>query len=184
MQRLFRLTGHTAALLVLFLFGAAQAAEPQYRDANAYFFDATFGDFAEELENAKDEGKKAILIMFEMDECPFCHRMRMKVLSRPDVQAYFKKHFMLFHVDVEGDVEMSDFQGTPTTMKEFSARNRVRATPVFQFFDLEGNPIRRGRYTGATRDHQEFILLGQYIVEGVNEQQPFTRYKRSQKNNR
>jgi thioredoxin-related protein len=185
MQRLFRLTCPGIALLaMLFMVQGAQAAEPQYRDANAYFFDTTFGDFAEELENAKAEGKQAIMIMFEMDECPFCHRMRMTVLSRPDVQAYFKKHFMLFHVDVEGDIEMSDFQGNPTTMKAFAARHRVRATPVFQFFDLEGNPIRRGRYTGATRDYSEFILLGQYIAEGINEQQPFTRYKRSQKNNR
>jgi thioredoxin-related protein len=184
MQRPLRLSGFVMAILVMLSLGTAQAAEPEYRDANAYFFDTTFGDFAEELANAKDNGKKGILVMFEMDECPFCHRMRMKVLSRPDVQAYFKKHFMLFHVDVEGDVEMMDFEGNPTTMKAFSTRHRVRATPVFQFFDLEGNPVQRGRYTGATRDHEEFILLGQYIVEGVNEEQPFTRYKRSQKKKR
>lgn len=184
MQRLFRLTYLGVALVaVLGLVQGAQAAEPEYRDANTYFFDTTFGDFSEELQNAKADGKKAIMLMFEMDECPFCHRMRMTVLSRPDVQAYFKKHFMLFHVDVEGDVEMTDFQGNPTTMKAFAARNRVRATPVFQFFDLDGKPIKRGRYTGATRDAAEFILLGRYIAEGVNEQEPFTRYKRSQKNN-
>jgi len=54
----------------------------------------------------------------------------------------------------------------------------VRATPVFQFIDLEGRPIRRGRYTGATRDAEEFMLLGRYIVEEAWRKKSFSRYKR------
>lgn len=184
MQRLSAMFGYVLVLSATLVAGqAVQAAEPEYRDANAYFFDATFGDFSEELAAAKEEGKKAVMIFFEMDECPFCHRMRMKVLSRPDVQAYFKKHFKLFHVDVEGDIEITDFQGKATTMKAMATVHRVRATPVFQFFDLDGNPIKKGRYTGATRDAQEFLLLGQYIVEEAYKQERFARYKRAHKNN-
>lgn len=178
MQGLFRLIGLGLFALSLNAFAAEQGGDP-----NTYFFDTTFGDFSEELANAKAQGKKGVIIMFEMDECPFCHRMRTTVLNRPDVQAYFKKHFLLFHVDVEGDIEITDFQGNATTMKAFAAQNRVRATPVFQYFDLEGNPLKRGRYTGATRDYEEFLLLGQYITEGAYNDVPFTRYKRAQKNN-
>ncbi len=152
----------------------------ELRDPDSHFFDQTFGDFSEELENAREQGKQGILIMFEMDECPFCQRMRRKVLNRSDVQDYFRRHFLIFSVDIEGDVEITDFQGRPTTMKDFAFRQfRVRATPVFQFFDLEGKPIRRGRYTGATRDAEEFLLLGRYIVEGAWKKMSFTRYKRS-----
>lgn len=172
---------HTAMAIVLLALGGMAQAE-EWRDPNLHFFTQSFGDFSEELATAKNDGKKAVLIMFEMDECPFCHRMRQTVLSRPDVQAYFKEHFLMLHVDIEGDVEITDFQGNPTTMKDFSVVNRVRATPVFQFFGLDGNPMRRGRYTGATRDYQEFILLGRYIAEGISEEMPFTRYKRAQKN--
>ena len=143
------------------------------------FFDQSFWDFTEELRTARDTGKKAILIMFEMDECPFCHRMKTTVLNRKDVQDYFQEHFMVFDVDIEGDVEMVDFQGNPTVMKDFAFKqHRVRATPVFAFFDLEGNPIRRARFTGATRDAEEFMLLGKYVAEGAYEQTTFTRYKR------
>ncbi len=157
------------------------AGAVELRDPDSHFFDQTFGDFQEELENAREQGKLGILIMFEMDECPFCRRMRRKVLNRADVQDYFRRHFLIFSVDIEGDVEITDFQGRPTTMKDFAFRQyRVRATPVFQFFDLEGKPIRRGRYTGATRDAQEFLLLGRYIVEGAWKNMSFTRYKRSQ----
>ncbi len=166
------------AVLLLLLAGQLSAAVER-RDPDTHFFDQTFGDFSEELSNAREQGKKGILIMFEMEECPFCHRMRTQVLNRKDVQEYFRRHFLIFSVDIEGDIEITDFRGRPTTMKEFAFRQfRVRATPVFQFIDLEGRPIRRGRYTGATRDAEEFMLLGRYIVEEAWRKMSFSRYKR------
>ena len=144
------------------------------------FFDDSFGDFQEELENAKEQGKKGILLMFEMDECPFCARMKRNVLNQSEVQDYYREHFLIFTVDIEGDIEVVDFAGNSTTQKEFSLKQfRVRATPVFQFIDLEGQPLKRGRYTGATKDAEEFLQLGQFILEGKNEEMPFVRYKRA-----
>jgi len=164
-------------LLCGLLLTTSVAAET--RDPGEYFFDQSFGDFSEELGNAKEQGKQGILIMFEMDECPFCHRMKTTVLNRPQVQDYFKQHFLIFSVDIEGDVEIVDFQGQTMSMKDFAFKQyRVRATPVFQFFDLQGKPIKRARYTGATNDAGGFMLLGKYVVEGAYNKSSFTRYKR------
>ena len=150
------------------------------RDPGQHFFNDTFGDFSEELQTARDSGKKGILIMFEMDECPFCHRMKTTVLNQPDVQEYFRENFMIFPVDIEGDVEITDFQGNATTMKDFAFKQyRVRATPVFAFFDLDGKYIKPARFTGATRDKEEFLLLGKYVVEGAYAEKPFARFKRT-----
>ncbi|BAO45296.1 thioredoxin family protein [Thiolapillus brandeum] len=166
-----------SVLLLALVLGTAVSAEP--RDPEQYFFDQTFGDFSEELDNAREQGKKGILLMFEMDECPFCHRMKNTVLNQPDIQDYFKKHFLIFSVDIEGDIEISDFQGRSTTMKDFSLKQfRVRATPVFQFIGLDGKPMKHGRYTGATKDAAEFMLLGKYIVEDAWKDTSFSRYKR------
>ena len=155
--------------------------ETEIRDAST-FFDESLNDMQEEKETATDEGKKGILLMFEMDECPFCARMKKTVLNRGKVQDYFREHFRILAVDIEGDLELTDFSGNDTTQKDFSLKQfRVRATPVFQFLDLEGKPIKNGRLTGATRDANEFMMLGQYIVEGENENMPFVRYKRKQK---
>jgi len=156
------------------ILGAAEVRDPQ-----SNFFDQSFGDFHEELQNARDAGKLGILIMFEMDECPFCHRMKQTVLNQSEVQDYYKGHFLVFSVDIEGDLEIHDFAGNPTTEKEFAFKqNRVRATPVFQFFDLDGNAIKQARFTGATNGPDEFLWLGQYVVDRVYEQMNFTRYKR------
>jgi thioredoxin-related protein len=157
--------------------GSVEAAAPKAPIEG--FFDQSFWDFTEELANARDNDKKAILIMFEMDECPFCHRMKTTILNRKDVQDYFRENFLVFAVDIEGDVEMTDFNGNPTVMKDFAFKqNRVRATPVFAFFDLDGQPIKRARLTGATRDAEEFLLFGRYVVDKAYEQESFTRYKR------
>jgi thioredoxin-related protein len=163
-------------LLAVLLLAAATAALGAIRDAQEHFFDTTFGDFSEELQNAGDQGKKGILIMFEMDECPFCHRMKTSVLNQSEIQDYFKEHFLVFAVDIEGDVEVTDFQGNTMAQKEFALKQyRVRATPVFAFFDLDGNLV--ARYTGATRDAREFQWLGEYVVNGEYGKTSFTRYK-------
>lgn len=142
------------------------------------FFDETFNDMKEELATAKKDGKKGVLIMFEMDECPFCHRMKTTVLNRGDVQDYYKQNFRIVSVDIEGDLELTNFKGETTTQKDFALKEyRVRATPVFQFMDLDGNPMKNGRLTGATKDAEEFLQLGKYITEKKNEEMPFTKYK-------
>ncbi len=153
----------------------------EIRDS-ASFFDESLNDMEEESQTAIEDGKKGILLMFEMDECPFCARMKQNVLNRSDVQDYFRDHFRILSVDIEGDLDLTDFNGKETTQKEFSLKQfRVRATPVFQFLDLKGEPIKNGRLTGATRDAKEFMMLGKYIVDGDNKKIPFTRYKRNQK---
>jgi thioredoxin-related protein len=152
----------------------AQAAG---RNPDEHFFDQSLGDYREELEIAREQGKAGVLLFFEQEECPFCHRMKSSVLNRPEVQQYYKKHFLIFPVDIEGDVEIVDFEGNNRTQKDFAFReHRVRATPVFAFFDLDGNLVTK--YTGATRDAQEFIWLGQYVVTGVYKEMSFPRYKR------
>ena len=171
--------GRLSLLLIALLLTAQVALAAATRDPGKFFFDQTFGDFSEELATARDEGKQGILLMFEMDECPFCHRMKTTVLNQPGVQEYFKEHFLIFPVDVEGDVEVTDFGGESMAQKDFALKShRVRATPVFAFFDLDGNLV--ARYTGATRDADEFLLLGRYVVEGAYKTTTFTKYKREQ----
>lgn len=164
--------------LALLLWGAGWSVPGRAQTADAAgFFDQTFGDFSEELKNAREQGKQGVLLMFEMEDCPFCHRMKTTVLNRPEVQAYFKQHFLVFPVDIEGDVEITDFTGRRTTQKDFGLKDyRVRATPVFAFFDLQGNLI--AKYIGASRDAQEFMWLGEYVVSGRYQDTPFPKYKR------
>lgn len=138
------------------------------------FFDPSLGEFPIEATTARKEGKLGILLMFEAEGCPFCRRMRQQVLSRDDVQVYFRRHFATFAVDVLGDQPLTDFSGRETTEKKWARELRVRATPTFIFLDVDGREL--ARYTGASKDAKEFLQLGRYVVEGHYKQQSFEQY--------
>lgn len=157
------------------------AANTTPRDPEKYFFNQTLGDLTEELATARSQGKQGILIFFEQEECPFCHRMKQTVLNQPEVQDYFQQHFLVFPVDIESTVEITDPKGKVTTQKDFfiDVTNNRGATPVLAFFDLDGNLV--VRYTGATSGVEEFMWLGEYASKGVYKDEPFARYKRERR---
>lgn len=160
-------------LALLFLFAAPAWAET--RDPVSHFFQPKFGDLQADLQEAKKQGKKGVFLFFEMDDCPFCDRMKSTILNQADVQDAYRAQFLVYPIDVNGDTAMTDFQGKDTTEKDFAFAHRVRATPTLLFFDLDGKLV--ARHTGPTKDKAEFLLLGRYVSEGAYASQPFTKYK-------
>jgi thioredoxin-related protein len=164
------------ALMVTGLPPAASAVEAM-RDPMQYFFNQSFGSLPDEVAAAKAGGQQGILIMFEADDCPWCAKMKATVLNQVTVQDFYRKHFRILMMDVNGDVPMTDFSGQEMPQKDFAFKhNRVRATPVFAFFDLDGKLVTR--YTGATRDAREFMWLGEFVTTGAWKKTNFTAYKR------
>ena len=164
-------------LLIAFLLMVTAPAWAETRDPGTHFFQPKFGDFKAELAAAKAQGKKGIFLFFEMDDCPFCARMESTILNQADVQDAYRAQFLLYPIDINGDTEMTDFQGKATTEKAFALANRVRATPVLMFFDLDGKLV--ARHTGPTKDKAEFLLLGRYVTEGAYATRSFTQYKQT-----
>lgn len=170
----------SVSILLLFN-GTVVYAKEDPLDPYKHFFNETWGNMPEELAKAKQEGKAGILVFFEMDECPFCHYMKNNVLNQPQIQEYYRQHFINLAIDIEGDVEMVNFKGETTKQKDFAFKeNRVRATPVIAFFDLDGKRVHR--HTGKTNGIDEFLKMGNYIVDGAYKKMPFIRYKRSKNN--
>jgi thioredoxin-related protein len=161
--------------LVFALLAAAAQAAP--RDVESYFFQPALGDFKVELASAKHQGKAGVFLFFEMDDCPWCARMKANVLNQSEVQDYYRQHFLVYSVDVKGDLPITDFVGHATTEKAFALDNRVRATPTMLFIDPDGKIVTR--YTGPTRDASEMLLLGHYVVDQVYLKMPFTQYKQA-----
>ncbi len=166
--------------LMLCMLAQPSVGKENPRDPYEFFFNQTLGDFSEELEMAKEEGKSGVLIFFEMDECPFCHRMKTTVLNRPPVQRWYREHFLCFTVDIEGDTELVGFNGESMLAKDFAGKkHKVRATPVFAFFDLTGKRVTR--FTGATRNAQEFLWLGEFVAGEHYKTSNFNRFKRAKR---
>ncbi len=172
--------GWLVAIPVFLLLATARADS---MDLNALaasadgFFDQSFGDLQEELEIVRDEGKSALLVMFETDDCPWCLRMKQTVLNRQAVQDYFHENFRILAMDAEGDVLVTGFDGNEISMRDFSLQAmRVRATPVFAFFDTGGELVTR--YTGALKNAHDFMLLGRFVVDGHYRDTRFSQFRR------
>ncbi len=149
------------------------------RDPGLHFFEDTFGDMQEELQLTDEEGKTGLLIMFETDECPWCVRMKQTVLNRVKVQDYYKANFRSLTLNAESSNTLVDFDGNETTEADFALKLlRVRATPVFAFFAPSGALLTK--FTGTTKNVQDFLLLGKFVVEGHYASQRFSQYRRAQ----
>lgn len=151
------------------------------RDPGVHFFDDTFGDMQEELQLAEEEQKAGLMIMFETDECPWCLRMKQNVLNRAKVQDYYKEHFRVLMLNAKSSNTLVDFNGNETTEANFALKLlRVRATPVFAFFSSTGDLLTK--FTGTTKSAEDFLLLGEFVVEGHYATQRFSQYRRAQQN--
>lgn len=176
-------------LLLSFAGSALSATTP--RDPYDHFFHKSFGDFSEDLADARANGKKAVFVFFEMDDCRWCKKMKETVLNQPEVQDWYREHFLNLAVDVEGDVEISDLSGNPMTEQRFaiistasSDRDLARPeykkpTPYFVFFDMDGKRIYS--VPGIIKGLDEFMLLGRFIVDEAYKTQSFTAYKKAAK---
>ena len=141
------------------------------------FFELSFGDLRAEAADARKAGQQGLVVMYHFDECPFCARMKREVLSRPEVQAYFRRHFRAISVDTRGSQEVTGFSGNVLPEKEFARLAGVRATPSFQFYAPDGTLL--ATHTGAIYDPAEFMLLGEYVASGAYRNASFTAYKQS-----
>ena len=172
--------GFALLLLCLLVPAAAQAAPKiQYRDPIDHFFHPFLGDLQAEAADAKKAGKQAIVVMYEFDDCPYCARMKREVLSRPDVQTYFRKHYQLFQIDTRGDQMIIGFDGKNLIEKEFARAAGIRYTPTFIFYGLDGKVLVTQR--GAIYDPKEFMLLGEYVASGAFRSHSFAQYLQSKK---
>ncbi len=163
--------------LLLVVPGLVPASAETILPPDVSFFDETFGDMPDELAAMSGENKKALLIMFETDDCPWCMRMKQTVLNRQRVQDYYKAHFRIISVNAEGGAPIVDFDGQEISETQFALNLlRVRATPVFAFFDANGELLTK--YTGTTKNADDFLLLGEYVVGDHYKQGKFSKYRR------
>lgn len=146
------------------------------------FFVPFLGDLRAEAAEAQKAGKAGVLLMFHFDDCPYCAKMKREVLSRPEVQRYFRERFASVAIDTRGAQAVTGFDGRTLPEREFARSLGLRATPTFRFHSADGRQIAEHR--GAIYDPAEFILLGEYVASGAYRSGSFASYKQSARNKR
>ena len=96
----------------------------------------TFKDLRDDLAEANAEGKR-LMITFEQRGCIYCTEMHEKVLTDPAIDKLIREHFFVVQMNLFGDVEVTDFDGTVLAEKDMAARWGAMFTPTLIFLPEE-----------------------------------------------
>ena len=93
----------------------------------------TFKDLREDHETALAEGK-TLLVMIEQRGCIYCTKMHEEVFPQPEITAALTDDFYVVQINMFGDVEVTDFDGTSLPEKDMVRRWNAQFTPTLMFF--------------------------------------------------
>ena len=96
----------------------------------------TFKDLREDLAEANTEGKR-LLIIVEQRGCIYCTKMHEEVFPLPAIDALIRDSYFVVQLNLFGDVEVTDFDGTTLPEKEMALRWGVMFTPTMIFLPEE-----------------------------------------------
>jgi thioredoxin-related protein len=96
----------------------------------------TFKDLREDLQEANADGKR-LLVIWEQRGCIYCTKMHEEVFPDPKIDALIRETYFVVQMNLFGNVEVTDFDGTVLPEKEMAQRWGVVFTPTMMFFPEE-----------------------------------------------
>lgn len=171
------------AILAALLIGAPAAAIELGDDGlykTAWMRD-TFKDMAEDLAEANAEGKR-LMVMIEQRGCIYCKKMHEEVFVIPEIESYIEDNFFVVQVNMFGDVEMTDFDGTALPEKEMVKRWGAIFTPSIYFFPEEvgeggkASELAVAYMPGAFGPGTTLSMLRWVVEKRYEGEEPFQKY--------
>lgn len=141
----------------------------------------TFKDLNEDLEEANAEGKR-LMVMIEQRGCIYCKKMHEEVFVVPEIAKYIEDNFFVVQINMFGDVEVTDFDGTVLPEKDMVKRWGALFTPSIYFFPQEvGENQTAGsaavaNMPGAFGRWTTFNMLNWVVKKGYEGDEPFQKY--------
>lgn len=124
-----------AILAVAVLANPARAADVPIGDDGLHKPDwlrETFFNLSDDLAEANAEGKRMLLII-EQKGCIYCAKLHEQILPSPDIDAVIRDSFYVEQINMFGDLEMTDFDGTVLSEKDMVRRWGLIFTPTLIF---------------------------------------------------
>lgn len=96
----------------------------------------TFKDLREDHADAVAQGK-TLMVIIEQRGCIYCTKMHEEVFPDPQIDAALHEDFYVIQINMFGDVEVTDFDGTTLSEKDMVRRWNAQFTPTLMFFPDE-----------------------------------------------
>ena len=141
----------------------------------------TFKDLREDLEEANAEGKR-LLVLVEQRGCIYCTKMHEEVYVVPEIEQYIEDNYFVVQLNMFGDVEVTDFDGTTMSEKEMVQKWGILFTPTMIFYpkevadDASGQGAAAAVMPGAFGKWTTYNLLNWVVEEGYLGDENFQKY--------
>ncbi|MBN2759746.1 MAG: thioredoxin family protein [Rhodobacteraceae bacterium] len=119
------------------------------------WFVETFRDLRDDLADANEQGKRLLLI-FEQRGCIYCTRMHEQVYVDPEIERLLSEQFYVIQMNLFGNLEVTDFDGTVMEERDMARRWGVVFTPTM-IFAPEVAPE-----SGGLRDSAAMVMPGAF----------------------
>ena len=96
----------------------------------------TFLDLSEDLEEARAEGKRLVL-MVEQRGCIYCKKMHEEVYPDEAISTYIEENFFVVQLNLHGSREMVDFDGDVRSERDMLRKWGILFTPTVIFLPEE-----------------------------------------------
>lgn len=126
-------------------------------------------DLRDDLAEAKAAGKRFVVI-WEQKGCPYCRDLHTINFADAKLADWIRQRFHILQLNLRGDREVTDFDGTPMPEKDLARKYRITFTPTIQFFPEDvkegagksGMDIEVARMPGYFRPFH-FISMFEYV---------------------
>ena len=139
---------------------------PEMNDSGLHvqpWFQETFLDLGEDLEEAASEGKR-LAIFFEQKGCGYCRKMHEVNLRDPRIVDYIKANFHVIQLDLKGLREVTDFDGKTMTEREYAERVHMRGTPKIIFYPEKlAQATGKGGLDGIAWTYEGYLQRGHFL---------------------
>lgn len=170
-RRLLKASAGLAAALV----PAGAQAKARLGDDGLYTEDwyvDSFLDLSEDFAAARGKGR-GFALQWSQRGCIYCKELHTAYFADPAIETPIREAFDIVHLDLFGAREVTFLDGAKLTEKALGQRERIRATPTFQFFaEVDGKPKEVARMPGLL-PRPEFSALFRYVAEGAYAREPF-----------
>jgi thioredoxin-related protein len=140
------------------------------------WFKESFNDLREDLNDARESGKRGIIVFFSQKSCNHCQAFIDTTLNDPVTRERIRRQYDVIGLDIFNDIEVVDVNGTRTTIADFAENSRARLTPTLIFYGVENQALVKivGLYPP-----EKFNMVLDYIEGNHFRQEKLGHYLRS-----
>jgi len=121
-----------------------------------------FVSYDEGLAQAKQNGRP-VFLYFGRYGCGWCDKTNQEAFSDKPLQRLYSDRYVLVYVDSESGKRMTLSSGERITEREFGARMKVLATPMFVWLERDGREI---FHIAGIQSSRDFLLYDRFVSEG------------------